>query len=151
MKKVLSAVIIALLFLTPGCNMQNSPLKKSQPEQQSNQDGKPVQADVALAEKAKETAEQVQGVKGSAAVVVNKDITTAVKVSGFDRLRLKSIKQEVHDKIKESSKNYNVHVTSDKKLFVQLQQLEKEIAGPQEKSMPDIQKKLNKINKDMER
>ncbi|OPX91290.1 MAG: Stage V sporulation protein AD [Pelotomaculum sp. PtaB.Bin013] len=75
---------------------------------------------------------------------------TAIKVSGFDRLRLKPIKEEVHNKIKESNRDYNVHVTSDKKLFMQLQQIENQVNGPQEKPLTDIQKKVMKINKDIQ-
>lgn len=130
--------------------MMNSSLKKPQPEQQINQDEKHIQVNPELAEKAKKTAETVKGVKGSTAVAVDKDISVAVKVSGFDRLRLKTIKEEVHNKTKELNKDYNVHVTSDKKLFMQLQQIENQVNGPQEKSLTDIQKKLNKINKDIQ-
>lgn len=127
------------------------PSKKQQPQQQTEQDEKQIQFNPGLAEKAKKTAETIKGVKESTSVVMNKEISIAVKVSGFDRLRLKPIKKEVHEKIKELDKSYNVFVTSDKKLFMQLQQIEKQINGPQEKSLTDIQKGVNKIKEDMQK
>ena len=130
--------------------MRNPSFKKPHPEQQINQDEKQIQINPELAERAKKTAETVKGVKESTAVVINNEISIAIKVSGFNRLRLKPIKVEVHDKIKEFNKDYNVYVTSDKKLFKQLQQIEKQINGPQEKSLTDIQKKVKKINKDIQ-
>lgn len=150
MKNVLKVLILSLLILSAGCSTQNSPLKRSQAEQQISQDEKQIITDSKLAGKAKEAAKTVRGVKESAAVSINRDITVAVKVSGFDRLRLKPIKTEVHDKIKQEDNKYNVHVTTDKKLFMQLLQLENQINAPGEKSLTDIQKKFNKINKDIQ-
>ncbi|OPX85478.1 MAG: Sporulation lipoprotein YhcN/YlaJ (Spore_YhcN_YlaJ) [Pelotomaculum sp. PtaB.Bin104] len=128
--------------------MQNS-LKKPQPDQMVNQDEKQIQINLELAENAKKTAEAVKGVKESTAVVINNDISTAIKVSGFDRLRLKPIKEEVHNNIKELNKDYNVHVTSDKKLYMQLKQIEKQSSELQGESLTDILKKFNQINKNM--
>lgn len=150
MKNILAAFILSILVLSAGCSMQNSPLKKPQAEQQVIQDEKQIQTNPGVAGKAKETAKTVRGVKDSAAAAIGRDITVAVKVTGFDRLRLKPIKTEVHDKIKQLDNENNVHVTSDKKLFVQLQQVEKQINETGEKSLIDIQKKFNKIIKDIQ-
>lgn len=141
--------ILLLLLLTAGCSLQNLPAQKPQPQQQSQQGLKQVQVDPGLAQKADQTAKTVEGVEDSVTVVVNKNISTAIKVSGFDRLRLKSIKEEVHKKLNEANKDYEVHVTSDKKLFMQLQQIEKQITGPRKQPLTDIQKKVEKINKAM--
>lgn len=150
MRVLIQVIILSLLIMAVGCETQNSPLKKPQSDQQINLDEKQIQVNPGLAEQAKKIAETVKGVKKSTAVVINKDISIALKVNGFDRLRLKPIRQEVHDKIKELNKDYNVHVTSDKKLFMQLQQIENEIKGPQEKSLTEIHKKVGKIIKDIQ-
>ncbi|MFA4884623.1 MAG: YhcN/YlaJ family sporulation lipoprotein [Desulfotomaculaceae bacterium] len=150
MKIILKVIVFSLILsVTAGCSMRNPSFKKRHPEQQINQDEKQIQINPELAERAKKTAETVKGVKESTAVVINNEISIAIKVSGFDRLRLKLIKVEVHDKIKEFNKDYNVYVTSDKKLFKQLQQIETQIRGEQDKPLIDIQKKVNKINEDM--
>lgn len=149
MKIIIKVIILSLLISTVGCTVQNSPLKKPLPEQYINQDESLIQINSTLAENAKKTAEAVSGVKESTAVVINKDISTAIKVSGFDRLRLKPIKEEVHNKIKASNKDYNVHVTSDKKLFSQLQQIEGQLKELRGQSLIDIQEKVDQINKNM--
>lgn len=150
MKKILTVFILSVLILSAGCSAQNSPLKKSQAEQQVSQEEKEIKIDPGLAGKAKETAKTVRGVKDSTAAAIGRDITVAVKVTGFERLRLKPIKMEVQNKIKQLDNKNNVHVTTDKKLFMQLQQLEKQISEPGEKSLADIQKKFNKIIKDIQ-
>ncbi len=127
-----------LLLLATGCGLQNSPLKKQQTGQQTNQNDQDVQINTELTRRAKETAGSIKGVKESTAVAINRDVTVAVKVTGFDRWRLKPIKNEVHDKIKELDKDYNVHVTSDKKHCVQLKQIESQLSDPQDTKMTDV-------------
>jgi len=147
-KIIFKVIVFSLLILTVGCTIQNS-FKKPQPEQQVNQDEKQVYTNLELAEKAKKTAETVKGVEESTAVVINRDISIAIKVSGFDRLRLKLIREEVHNRIKELHKDYNIHVTTDKKLFMQVQQIERQLVESRGESLIDIQNEVNKINKSM--
>jgi len=150
-KAVLKVVVLSLVLLAAaGCGTLGSALKKPQPDQQLSRDEKQIQVDLGLAERAKSAAATVKGVRESAAVALGGDISVAIKVSGFDRLRLKRIKAEVHDRVKELNKDCNVHVTTDKKIFKQLRQVEEQIKEPREKSLTDIQKKVEKINKDIQ-
>lgn len=139
-----------LLLLATGCGLQNSPVKKQQNGQQTNEIETDIQINTELARRAKETAGTIKGVKESIAVVINRDVTVAVKVSGFDRWRLQPIKNEAHDKIKEFNQDYNVHVTSDKKHYEQLKQIESQLSAPQEKEMTDLLNKVNKIIKEVD-
>lgn len=148
MKIIFRLIVMSLLIFAAGCATQGSPAQK--PQQQTNQSAQQIPINNELAETVKQTAKTVKGVEDSTAVVINKDISTAIRVSGFDRLRLKSIKEEVHTKIKDLNQDYTVHVTSDKKLFVHLQQIEKEIKGEQKKPLQEIQQRVEKINKDMQ-
>jgi len=144
-KKIVIVVILALSVVAAGCAMQ-APAKN---QQQESQGEKQISVDPVLSEKVKQAAKTVNGVEDSTAVVINNEISAAVKVSGFDRLRLKSIRQEVHKKIKETGGDCKVNVTTDKKLFAGLRQIEKQISAGQAQSMTAIQKKVDKINKDM--
>jgi hypothetical protein len=144
------AMMIILVMLAAGCSLQGESLQKAHPEQQAGLDEQQVQADTGLGEKAKKAAETVKGVKESTAVAFNQEITAAVKVSGFDRLRLKSIKRESHDKIKVLNKDYNVFVTTDKKLFSQLKQIEGQINASGQQELTEILKRVRKINRDMQ-
>lgn len=142
--------IMLLLLLVAGCAAQNSPMKKQQAGQQISQSEQDIQLHTELAQRVKETTGAIKGVKECAAVAINRDVTVAVKVSGFDRLRLKPIKNEVHDKIKELAKDYNVHVTSDKKHCVQLKQIESQLDISQDVELSGVLTKVNKIIKEID-
>lgn len=146
MRVLFTVIIVTVLISMAGCGVTSN---KKQMQEQASQDESQIQINTELAAKAREAAREVKGVKDSAAVVINKEVSTAIKVTGFDRLRLKPIKREVHDKVKELDKGHNVFVTTDKKLFVHMQQLERDIENLQDTSLIDIQKKFNKINRDM--
>ncbi|WP_333870310.1 YhcN/YlaJ family sporulation lipoprotein [Desulforamulus putei] len=144
MKNILK-VILMIIFILSMTGCQTQPQKKPEGKQSAKQ----VEINPELAEKAKQAAMSVKGVEDAVAVVIDKNISTAIKVSGFNRLKLQSIKGEVHKKILLSNDEYEVHVTSDKKLFSQLQQIEKQIKEQKVKSGTELQQKVEKINKDM--
>ena len=144
MRSLLSIVLLLLLFLSAGCGAQNSPSRKPLP--QAGQSEAQVQTDPALAEKAK----TIEGVEDSTALVLDNQIFIGIKVKGFNRFHLKSIKEKTHKKIKEANQGYEVNVTSDKKLFSQLQQIEKQVKENRVESRADIIERIEKINKDMQ-
>lgn len=136
---------VCLVVFLSGCGAQNS-----SPEQTSSAAFQKAQVNPQLAQQVKEIAQSVGGVEESTVVVVDKDISTAVKVTGFQRLRLESIKQEVYQKIKENvPEEYQLHVTSDKKLFRNLQAIEKQISQSPGQAPEDIQERVKKINEAM--
>lgn len=146
-KKILKAIVLSVIvsMLLAGCGARDSGPKKTQSPVAQNE----VLFDLELAEKVRQKALTVRGVRDSVAVVINDEISIAIKVNGFDRLRLDPIRGEVHKNTKEIGKDYKVHVTSDKKLFSELQKVEGQIKGDDSQSPTDIQKKLKEINKKM--
>lgn len=144
----LVSLLLLLSLLVFGCAQMNAPAKKPEQNQQ-NQQAEQIIVDTELAEQAKNTAKSVEGVEDATSVVIDRKISTAIKVSGFDRLKLKSIKEEAHAKIKKLNKDYTVLVTSDKKLFKQLQEIEKQLNTTPKEPLTEIKKMVDKINKDM--
>jgi hypothetical protein len=143
---VLLLAVFLVLVLAAGCGTAQ---KKRQFQQDSRSESR-IQVDPELARRAGEAAGTVEGVKENAAVVINRDIAVALKVERFDRLRLKTIRKQVHDTVKRLDQEYNVHVTTDKKLFVQLQQMEQELNSPGEKPhLQEMQVKFDKAMQDM--
>lgn len=144
--RFLGAVILLLSLMFAGCGM-NSPDQK--PGTQADQIQAQAKIDPELSEKVKESAKTVKGVEDSTAVVIGNSISLAVKVTGFDRLRLKSIKQDVYRKVKELAKDYRVNITADKKIFSQIWQIEKKIREQKVQSPESIKPQMEKINKSM--
>jgi hypothetical protein len=95
------------------------------------------------------TATSVKGVDEATAVVMDEDVFIAAKASNFQRLRLKAIRQEVHQKLKKKFPKYKVHVTTDGKLFDELEKAGKMITIKDYEDAQTIKKKLKKIEKDM--
>ncbi len=145
MKKPLLCLLIALLVVaTAGCQPQKK-VQQAQPKSAAQA----VAVDAQMAEEAKKAAKSVDGVEDATAVVIDQKISTAIKVTGFKRLKLSTIKKEVAKKISLGHDEYSVQVTSDKKLFTQLQEIEKQITKKNAKNSGDLKKKVEKINEAM--
>jgi uncharacterized membrane protein len=163
MKKAIVIVLsVILICALPACSRNNSPAQKPQlPQQggqlqqggqeQARQGGQEqAQFDPELAEKVKRAVKAVEGVEDSTAVVINKDISAAIKVTGFNRLQLKKIKEEAYKKIKNANHGYTVRLTSDKKLFSLIQKAEGDAGkNPRGDEAREIKQQVDKINQDM--
>lgn len=147
MKTGLKCIILVLLFsVLAGCGAVE-PAKKPQSRDSRQQQ---FRVDPELSAKVNSMARTVRGVRDSTAVVVNRDISAAVKVSGLDRFRLKSIREEVHNRLSALGSQYEIHVTTDKKLFSEIQKIERQMEGGKESPAEEIKKKMDKINEDMQ-
>ncbi|HPU35483.1 MAG TPA: YhcN/YlaJ family sporulation lipoprotein [Bacillota bacterium] len=143
---LLLLAVFLIFVMATGCG---TPQKKRQ-VQLDARDESQIQVNTELAERAREASGTVKGVKESTAVVIDRDIAIAVKVVRFDRLRLKKIRQEVHDRVKELDQSYNVYVTTDKKLFKQLQEMEQELSSPGEGlPLQELQARFKKLIQDI--
>lgn len=103
-----------------------------------------------LAKTLKEVAAGIEGVEESTAVVVNKEAAVGIKITGFDRLHIKRIKNNVDRAVKNTAKGYSVRVTPDKKLFAQLKILEKAEKPVAEEAEKELFQRWGKIKKDMD-
>jgi len=140
-KKSIIVCLLLTSLLAGGCA---GPSGKAEPQGPAAGAG----FDAGLAHKVSNTAKTVPGVTDAAAVVMDREIVTAVRVTGFDRLRLKSIRTEACNRIKAGNPGFRVEITTDKKLFVQLQTLAQQIAGGGF-SPGQVQREVEKIKKEM--
>ncbi|NLW45674.1 MAG: sporulation protein [Syntrophomonadaceae bacterium] len=147
MKKIaLLIAVIAAIMAANGCGHSAPPIKPRPVHMP--QPGQQITIDLRRAEEVKNLIGEVEEVEDSSAVVVDQDIAAAIKVSGFNRLRLESIRNRARDKIKQAYPGFHVYLTSDKKLFKQLQQLEKDLQKSN-LSLTEARAKLNKVISDM--
>lgn len=98
---------------------------------------------------AKTNVQQVRGVDEAVVVQIDKDLSVAIKVTNFNRLRLKAIRKEVAQKLKETFADENIYVTSDKKLFKDLRELQDSGWPTDHAKKCKQQKRLKKIEKKM--
>jgi ribosomal protein L22 len=95
------------------------------------------------------SAKKVAGVDDAVAVVMDKEASVALKVTGFERFRLKPIKKEVSTRLKGYvSKDFKLRVTTDKKIYKELQRL-KQDAEKKNKPPIELTKQFKKIQKDL--
>lgn len=142
---ICSIMMIALALA--GCGAETNDHLSSQQVQHLSQ--KQPNLHIGLSEHAKETARQNERVDDATAVATDKELSIALKVTNFNRLHLKSIRKDVHSKLRKEFPKYEVHVTSDNKLFSELQKLESSLKKESPPQPKDVQKKLKKINEDM--
>ncbi|QGG46231.1 YhcN/YlaJ family sporulation lipoprotein [Heliorestis convoluta] len=148
LQKVPKLFILSILFLLTsilftGCGI---PEERKKVEFHSNVSGDPVLYHPDIVEDIKNKAMNVKGVKDSTAVVIDKDISTALKVTGFDRLRLRSIRNQLAEEVLENYEGYRIHVTTDKKIFHQIRQIETQQGEQEAIITPEIEAKIRVIN-----
>lgn len=95
--------------------------------------------------RAKEIAYSVDGVTDVAAVCMGKQLSLAADVRQMKRFQLKSIRKEIFHKLKQEFPDYEIHVTTDRKLLRDLKKMEQVPYPYGEKEL----KRLYKINEDM--
>ncbi len=149
MNKIFRVVILCLIIgIMAGCAVVELPQRK--PHAQVGQVSGPPHTHAELSEQVEEVARVVQGVKESTALVMNDQIAVAVKVTGFDRLHLQAIRQNLNNQVERIAPGYDVHVTTDKKLFAQLQMLKEQIKNAPQYNIPtQIKDSYNVIIEDM--
>jgi hypothetical protein len=142
--KTAVCLLLFLPLLITGCSLG----LKSESQSPSAKD--PLPSDLELADAVRQTVERHQAVDQAVAVALKQDISVAIKVTGFDRLRLKQIKQEVNDLIRQVvPREYTIHITTDKRIFRDLNQVSRDIAANDGIALPKTQDQLAKLNKDM--
>ncbi|MFD3447652.1 YhcN/YlaJ family sporulation lipoprotein [Microbacteriaceae bacterium 4G12] len=102
----------------------------------------------APAQQAKKRIETIQGILDVKAVNSNRELYVAAKPAQYKRFQLDQLKKDMKQKIKPSSSDVKIHVSTDKKIFMLLDQLENKIEkGEADKKM--VKKKLKKIKSEM--
>ncbi|WLD91559.1 YhcN/YlaJ family sporulation lipoprotein [Alkalihalobacillus sp. AL-G] len=94
--------------------------------------------------------EKVKGVEDLRMVQAKDKLLVAIKVTNFDRFQLQEINKKVKKKLKKQHPNKKVTVTPDKKIYMEIEKLEKEIKTEHldEEAVHKKVKKLIKLSKE---
>lgn len=126
-----------LCLLVTGCNLNNQEVRPLSVENK----GTIEQYDSDEAKQIVLSMDEVKEVKG---VSENKNIYLAAKVGQFDRFFLRRVRKEAHEKVKKRFPNAHVHVSTDKKVFMELEELERKLYN-NEINQKEFEKELKKI------
>lgn len=136
-------MLVLFLILLSGCQMLGA-----------QEDVRPMQLaqnavlDQEQADEAKKiilSMEEVVEVKG---VSENENIYLAPNVKHFDRFRLKEIRKYAHEHVKKRFPDATIHVSTDQKIFMELERLEKELKN-RSISEERLKKELRKLDEMM--
>jgi len=142
--------IIGGLFMLSACNMNNA--NEGALEPTGNRDLELVKlssegvADQNPSNQAKELLSNHEEVTGVRAVNHDKELLVAVDVAHHERFGLDNIEKKLRKKTKKNFSNLNVTLSTDQKILLELEQLEKAI---QEKNISnkELQKRIEKLKK----
>src|SRR5690606_13222541 len=113
MKRVCSIFILSAWILS-GCNQQaQEPPKPAGPLPMAQHQA----TDLQRMDAAKKLARQDGRVEDATAVIIKHDLSVGLKVENFNRLFLRDIRRSVFHRLRQTYPQYQVHVTTDQKLF----------------------------------
>ncbi|KQL45027.1 sporulation protein [Brevibacillus choshinensis] len=143
-------LVVSMCLFVAGCNPQSNQQAKTKSAAEDPL-CKPTPIRYYDSEqKAKAITEQVKGIDKAVAVRIDDELDVAIEVSNFNRFRLESIEKEVGEKLKNSFPDAKIHVTSDKRLIKELQNLNSTPWAADNQAEACKQKKtLKQIEKDM--
>ncbi|MFY4776947.1 YhcN/YlaJ family sporulation lipoprotein [Metabacillus sp. RGM 3146] len=141
--KKLGYCFFLFIFLVSGCSG-----KEKESEPQYNLSNVHATSNPSIAEKAKKYAISTKEVTAARAVNTDKDLYIAVKIKQMNRFQVKPIKKKIKEKLKTLFPDMKVHVSADKKIFSELDELEKRLDNPK-MDKEKLQKELKRIKKDM--
>jgi len=136
--------ILMVIGLGSGCNATQNQLDDDQNNLSISQvhTSKPI--DQSVANRAKEKIISKGEISDVKAVNTDKELLVAIKVDNFDRFRLKKIEKTVKSDVEKMFPDHKVFVSTDKKMFWELEQLEQRLQKDNT-NMKNLKKDFNKI------
>lgn len=134
---------IILALLLGGCQVAEKPQESVQKTVEL-----PAVDPLAL-EEAKDIAKKNRRMDEVAAVALKDELYVGLKVTNFNRLFLRSVRKDVHGRLREQFPNREIHVTTDSKVFGDLSQLEQRVRRDPWKDREGLRRKLDKIHEDL--
>jgi hypothetical protein len=146
MKYIINICLLVgtVIILASGCTGNQNQLGDDNEDLSISQvhTSKPISQSVANQAKEKViTEEEISDVK---AVNTDKELLVAIKVGQFDRFRLKKIEKEVKSDLEKMDPDHKVFVSTDQKMFLELEQLEQKLQKDNT-NMKKLEKDFNKI------
>ncbi|MDC3412734.1 hypothetical protein NC797_04605 [Aquibacillus sp. 3ASR75-11] len=104
--------------------------------------------DQTVSNEAKKLLANKNSISGVRAVNTDKKLFVALEITQFDRLQLKKIEKETKETLKKKYPNMQHEVSTDKKIYIELDELEKKLQQKKIK-MKDLNQEIKSIKKKM--
>jgi hypothetical protein len=142
------AFFICTVVILAGCGQQSGSKEGQSAEADSQCSPAPVRH-FDSENKAESLARQVNGVDKAVAVKIDDELDVALQVSNFNRLRLKQLRKEVFQKLNEAYPQAKVHVTTDSKLYNELEKMNGQPWSDDKTKACEQKQKLKQIEEKM--
>ncbi|QNG59932.1 YhcN/YlaJ family sporulation lipoprotein [Bacillus sp. PAMC26568] len=143
-------IIVAAIGIGSGCNGNQNQLGSDNNDMNIEyvHTSKPI--DQSVANQSKEKVIKEEEISGVKAVNTDKELLLAVKVDQFDRFRLKDIKKKVKADLEKVYPEYEIFVSTDQKIYLELEQLEQKLQKDhtQKKSLKKSFDKIKSLMKE---
>lgn len=94
-------------------------------------------------------ARQTKGVREAVAVQIDDKLNVGLNVRNFHRLRLKSIRKETFDRLEKAFPDVELHVTTDNKVFRELQKMSQKPWTKEKKAACEEKRRLDELEQMM--
>ncbi|MBD8068108.1 YhcN/YlaJ family sporulation lipoprotein [Bacillus sp. PS06] len=143
-------LLLTIIGLGSGCNENQNQMGYNNKDLSISQvhTSKPI--DQSVANHAKEKMITKDEITDGRAVNTDKELLVAIKVENFNRFRLKTIEKTVKSDLEKIYPNHKVVVSSDKKMFWELEKIEQRLQknNTNKKSLKKDLKKLESLIKE---
>lgn len=141
MRKIISILIgCVLLFIITACNTHNH--KKSSPLHEEEF----AELDLETSKKAIDNLKNMEQISEVHAVNNNNDLLVVITTDSIDRLQLEDIEKNAKEKLQEQIKDHKIHISTDEKLVIELEKLNKKI-DDETISEKELNKKVTELIK----
>ncbi|WP_242143874.1 MULTISPECIES: YhcN/YlaJ family sporulation lipoprotein [unclassified Bacillus cereus group] len=154
---VITTLLVLLFSVCTGCD--NSPLdkkvKKEETKRQDKKEGPELTKmstesfNQSISQGAKKMALSMGEIEQATAVNSNLDLYIAIKPEHHERFTLKSLRSKLKKRLSDEYPTFNVHVSTDRKIFMLLDELENKIQKKRV-NKDKIKKQLKLIQTEME-
>ena len=142
-KKVIA--LITILFVMVGCNNQPNALDET-PEVEMTKINNPTSIDQDVSNQVKTRLGQDEHITKVHAVNTDKQLAIAIEIKHMKRFGLKEMKKKLTKKVEKAFPKMDVNLSTDKKIILELEQLENDL---ETKSLTkkEVDQKISKIIK----
>ncbi|MDL4842178.1 hypothetical protein [Aquibacillus rhizosphaerae] len=146
-KKTIVLSILLVIIVLSGCNSEDdNRIVRKDSDENITKINKQTHIEQAITNKAKEIIQSKSEVTGVRGVNTNKDLLLAIEVTQIEQFNEQNLEDEVAKSLEKNYPDLTIEVSSDKKIFIELNELELKIQEDKV-NKKELEDQFNKIKK----